>query len=164
MHGYEIHQTLLESNALGLVWRVKQGQLYSLLARLEGEGLIRASTESQGARPPRKMLEVTDRGREAYHRWVIEPVQHPREVRLLFLAKLFCAHRLGPGYVSELVRRQEQEFRGQLDGLSRQMEEHSQSAFDELVYEYRIGQVEATLRWLSRCLDALARDPAGARS
>ena len=40
MHAYEIHQTLLRNEALGLVWHLKQSLVYVMLERLEAEGYI----------------------------------------------------------------------------------------------------------------------------
>src|SRR5262245_50407367 len=40
MHGYEIHQRLLASAELGMVWSIKQSLLYAHLTRLEEEGLL----------------------------------------------------------------------------------------------------------------------------
>ena len=73
MHGYEIHQQLSDPTGLGLVWRLKQSQLYALLAKLEREGYVKTSIEYQDARPPRKMFELTGAGREAFESWVQGP-------------------------------------------------------------------------------------------
>ena len=40
---------------------------------------------------PRKMLRLTPRGREAFAEWVRNPVEHGRDFRLEFLAKLYFA-------------------------------------------------------------------------
>ena len=45
MHAYEMHQQLLRAEALGLVWHLKQGHLYALLANLEVPGYVRSTTE-----------------------------------------------------------------------------------------------------------------------
>ena len=35
LHGYQIHQKLSEATRLGLIWRLKQSRLYSLLDKLD---------------------------------------------------------------------------------------------------------------------------------
>jgi hypothetical protein len=60
MHAYEMHQTLMESRELGLIWHLKQSQLYALLTRLEDAGYVTTVTEPQGTRPPRKISRLTD--------------------------------------------------------------------------------------------------------
>src|SRR4051812_40584710 len=74
MYGYEIHQQLSESAGLGLVWRLKQSQLYALLGKLEQEGYIVATLEAQDARPPRKVYRLTGSGHLAFLEWVQTPV------------------------------------------------------------------------------------------
>ncbi len=43
MYGYEIHQLLSQPEGLGLIWHLKQSQLYALLEKLEKDGLLEAS-------------------------------------------------------------------------------------------------------------------------
>ena len=56
MYGYEIHQQLTHPTGLGLVWRLKQSQLYALLAKLEEAGYVTTTIEPQETRPPRKIF------------------------------------------------------------------------------------------------------------
>ena len=63
MYAYEIHQTLAQAEALGLVWQLKQSQTYALLARLEDAGYLASTLEAQDSRPPRKVLQLTPAGR-----------------------------------------------------------------------------------------------------
>ena len=51
MHAYEMYQQLHETEALGLVWRIKQSQLYALLARLEETGYLTTVTAPQRDAP-----------------------------------------------------------------------------------------------------------------
>jgi PadR family transcriptional regulator, regulatory protein AphA len=106
MHPYEMHQQMLQAEALGLVWHLKQGHLYALLAKLEESGYLMSTTALQGTRPPRKMLSLTEEGRKAFTEWVGMPVQHGRDFRVEFLAKLFFAGREGPGAVTALISQQ----------------------------------------------------------
>src|SRR3712207_5615002 len=90
MHGYELYQQLMEPGGLWLVWRMKQSQLYALLARLEEEGYLVAELQPQAARPPRKIFHLTPAGLQAYQGWLASPVTHGRSMRQEFLAKLYC--------------------------------------------------------------------------
>src|SRR3954454_23190306 len=84
MHGYQLHQELNEARDLGLVWHLKEAQLYRLLGRLEEEGYITSVNEAQGLRPPRKMLHLTPEGEAAFLAWTRAPVRRGRELRLEF--------------------------------------------------------------------------------
>ena len=94
-HAYELFQIVQSTEALGLVWRLKQGNLYAVLAKLESAGCIASRLESQGARPPRKMLQLTARGEEVFTEWLASPVEHGRDFRLEFLAKLYFTAQTG---------------------------------------------------------------------
>lgn len=157
MYGYEIHQQLSATTGLGLVWRLKQSQLYALLAKLEREGYVATTIEYQDARPPRKMFELTEAGRQAFQDWVQGPVSQGRKLRLDFLAKLYFAQLEGPEVVARLIERQRVACR---DWLRQQEEEtgglrHSQP-YDWLVHKFRMGQIEAMLTWLDTCQEALS--------
>lgn len=151
MHAYEMHQRLLQADALGFVWQVKQSQLYALLTRLEEIGYIRGTTEPQGARPPRKVLHLTDEGRAAFERWVVTPVAHGRDFRIEFMAKLFFAQQSGPEAVTALIERQREACRHLLDDLRNQASDSAEQTYHWLVIQFRIGQIEAILHWLDMC-------------
>jgi len=122
IHAYEIHQRLLQAEALGLVWRVKQSQVYALLSRLEQDGHIIAATAEHSGGPPKRVLALTASGRAAFATWVAAPVQHGRDFRIEFLAKLFFARQEGSHAVEALIEHQRQECRGWLADLQAQAE------------------------------------------
>jgi PadR family transcriptional regulator, regulatory protein AphA len=152
MHAYEIHQRLVQTKALGLVWRMKQAQLYAQLGRLEQAGYIVSTTEPQGTRPPRKVLGLTVSGEAAFARWLVTPVEHGRDFRMEFLAKLFFARQEGAEAVATLLEAQRAVCQGWLDGLhARSNDVRGEEPYDWLVLQFRVGQVEAMLRWLDVC-------------
>lgn len=155
-HGYEIYQELLAEDELGLVWRIKQSQLYALLAKLEQQGYISATLEPQDARPPRKNLQLTAAGQEAFLHWLQAPVPQGRQMRLEFMAKLYFVRRLEPAAVIALID-------GQRDICREWLASHQTQAkvltterpFEWLVHQFRIGQIEAMINWLDVCEQAL---------
>lgn len=156
MHAYEIYRTLTQARAIGRVWRLKQAQLYALLARLEEANYIASTTESQGTRPPRKILHLTEEGRAAYEAWLAAPVAHGRDFRIEFLAKLYFASQRDSGTVARLIEIQRHTCRAWLAGLREQMTLGDDSQpFDRLVQEFRVGQIEAILDWLDACAATL---------
>lgn len=156
MHGYEIHQQLSDATGLGLVWRLKQSQLYALLAKLEREGYVTTTVEYQDTRPPRKMFELTEAGRRAFLEWVERPVPQGRKLRLDFLAKFYFAQLEGPDVALRLIEGQRATCR---DWLRQQEEEadllRQSRPYDWLVHKFRMGQIEAMLAWLDTCQEML---------
>lgn len=160
MYGYEIHQKLAGSTGLGLVWRLKQSQLYALLARLEREGYVTAALEPQDSRPPRKVFHLTEAGLEAFLAWVQGPVPQGRKLRLEFLAKLYFARREGPGVALALIDRQRAACRVWL--AEKQAEAGSgpgSRPYDWLVHQFRVGQMQAMLAWLDACQQVVETYP-----
>jgi PadR family transcriptional regulator AphA len=159
MHAYEMHQQLERSDVLGRVWRLKQSHLYALLARLETEGYIAATTEQQGSRPPRRMLRLTRQGEARFSRWATQPVEHGRDFRLDFLAKLFFAAQDGPEAVAALVGTQSVACASWLEAIRAQADafDSGDRRFDLLVLRFRSSQLEAILGWLDECEAEFAR-------
>jgi len=160
MHAYEIHQTLLRAEALGLVWHLKQSLVYVMLERLEAEGYVTASIEPQGSRPPRRILALTPDGQEAFAQWLRTPVAHGRDFRLEFLAKLYFARQDDPANTAALIATQQlacrdwlAELRAQADALSAVRD------YDWLVMQFRIGQIEAIVGWLDVCAATVLPSP-----
>ncbi|MFN8481693.1 MAG: PadR family transcriptional regulator [Anaerolineae bacterium] len=152
MHGYQLYQQLTAARDLGLVWRLKESQLYRLLSRLEEAGYIEAVYAPQTSRPARRLLHLTDAGRAAFDAWVRAPVPHGRDLRLEFLAKLYFARQMGPGVVATLIGGQRTLLAGSRDDLAAEAEEiRSARPFDWLVLEFRLGQIRAMLDWLDVC-------------
>lgn len=147
LHGYEINRRLSETPELRLVWRVKQSRLYALLSRLEEEGLLDATLEPQDGRPPRKVYHLTLAGAGAFDRWLIQPVQLPREMRLEFMLKLYFAQQEGGERTTQLIDRQ----LAVCDRwLATQTDSESPSAYARAVRRYRRGHIEAIRDWLAR--------------
>jgi PadR family transcriptional regulator, regulatory protein AphA len=150
MHAYEMHQHLHRPEALGLVWRIKQSQLYALLARLEEAGYLTMVTAPQETRPARKMLHLTPAGRAAFEEWRERPVEHGRDLRQEFLAKLYFAQQAAPASVQKLVAAQRVVCHSILANLQARADAAKQP-YARMVYEFRCSQIRSTFEWLDRC-------------
>jgi PadR family transcriptional regulator AphA len=155
MHGYEISQRLSQAAELGLVWHLKQSRLYALLTRLEERGYIDYTLEPQDARPPRKVYALTPEGRAALETWLHAPVEHGRDFRLEFLAKLYFAQREGEGVLHALFEAQRCLCQEWLARQQADLEAREPDTFEWLVCRFRLGQVQAILEWLDVSEDAL---------
>ncbi len=157
MHPYEIYQHLCNDAALGEIWRIKQAHLYALLRRFEEEGFLTGAAETQRNRPPRRVLSLTERGRDAFARWMRTPVAHGRDFRLEFLAKLYFAHQEGADAVQSLIVQQQRACQQLLDDLDRKAATlPPDQPYRRLVIQFRHGQIQAALAWLETCRAELA--------
>ena len=156
LHAYEIHRSLSQHHALGMIWQMKQSQCYALLNRLEDEGYVASALKPQANRPPRKVLRLTEEGRVALERWVREPVAHGRDFRQEFLAKLFFANQIGADTLAQLLDAQRVACDRTLSEL-REQQAQTDQAFDQLVVSFRVGQMESIRDWLATCEQTLVR-------
>ncbi|MBW2039411.1 MAG: PadR family transcriptional regulator [Deltaproteobacteria bacterium] len=147
-HGYEIHHLL--SSGLGRVWYAGMSQIYALLKHLEMMGEVISKLEIQDNRPAKKIYSITPEGREAFLNWVQRPVERIRDLRLQFLAKLFFMRELKLSGIGELMEKQIKVCQGHLEGI-KQQDDVCCGEFDGLVFQFRICQIEAIIRWLKDC-------------
>ncbi len=71
-YGYELRQTL--EHAFGqMLPAMNAGQIYSTLARLERDGVVRGVDVPEDARGKR-VYEITDKGRDELDAWIATPV------------------------------------------------------------------------------------------
>jgi PadR family transcriptional regulator, regulatory protein AphA len=123
-----------------------------MLERLEEAGYITSTLEPQNSRPPRKILHMTPSGHAAFDRWLALPVEHGRDFRLEFLAKLYFASQDDPAIVARLLIAQRAACQEWLSDLRSQADAtKGERDYDWLVLQFRIGQIDAILIWLDTC-------------
>ncbi|MDM8520464.1 PadR family transcriptional regulator [Anaerolineales bacterium HSG6] len=154
MHGYEIHQKMMQPTGLSLVWHLKQSQLYALLGKMERWGYLSKKTEQRPSHPPRKVFELTALGQEQFLNWLENPVEHARELRIDFLAKLYFAQREDTSILQRLIDRQRQTCRTWLQSSQPRLFD-DETTYEVLVHQFRVGQIEAMLTWLDFCEEKL---------
>jgi DNA-binding PadR family transcriptional regulator len=157
IHGYDLFKRLSSFESVGLVWRIKQSQLYALLERLEEEGLVMSVIIPVESHPNRKQYSLTDAGRTAFHAWHSQPVQHVREIRMEFLAKLFFALENGNTPALKLIDAQKVSCREWLKNMDLRWEKlENTQKYEHIVLEYRIAHLQAILDWLEKVQKEIA--------
>ena len=71
--GYEIRRFCVEGEGSYFI-EASFGSIYPALARLEDEGLVQSRIEPQDGKPSRKVYAITEAGRTAFIRSLLEPV------------------------------------------------------------------------------------------
>lgn len=151
-HGYEIYQQLRHLRPLSLVWNIGQPQLYALLDKLERQELLKVELLPGEGHPDRRQFHLTASGRQRFDAWRSAPVEHGRDMRQEFLAKLYFSRRAGEDRA--LIERQRTTCTGWLENLNRQLAALNPDQIDErLVLSFRSLQVEALLAWLDQAAE-----------
>ncbi len=173
-HGYELHRAFASDQALGTICRLEQSQLYAFLKKLEHLGYLESTLEPQEGRPPRRLVGLTKTGRQTFLQWIEAPVPRPREMRLLFLLKLYFARAFGTQTILTLITRQIEACEAFLKKLqegpsgakgANHPDVRSGAALQDfriIVHQARIRQVEAIIGWLAELqtqAEAIALSP-----
>lgn len=80
-HGYEMVQTLKQSEGL----KIREGNIYPILARLQTDGLVTSYSEASRDGPPRKYFKLTELGQKvlidmnAHWDQITKRIQHIRK-------------------------------------------------------------------------------------
>jgi DNA-binding PadR family transcriptional regulator len=113
-HGFALARLLARGGEVGRVWAATRPLTYRAIDQLAGEGMIEPVRTEPGAGPPRTVHRVTPAGRRALHRWLAQPVAHPRDVRAELLVKLLLLERAGRP-TATLLHAQRERFSEALD-------------------------------------------------
>jgi DNA-binding PadR family transcriptional regulator len=149
MHGYEMAR-YFDRDDLTEVCPLEQSALYAYIRNVEERGYVRWQERRVGLRPPRKTYALTDEGRTVLARWLSEPVERLREVRLDFLLKLYFLRQLDPPAAARLLAGQVERCERYRDRLAARANEAV--GFSRLVVTSKLSAAEATVEWLRACL------------
>jgi PadR family transcriptional regulator AphA len=152
MHGYEMFQHF-QGSTLGEIVHVEMSQLYAFLKKLERMAYVEAELEPQGMRPPRKTFHITENGQSVFFNWLREPVEKPRDIRILFLIKLYFVQHYLPAQTSNLIEQQINACQHFLERLKAKhtsvtAQKNDDAFFDHVVLRSRIHQTRSLLEWL----------------
>jgi PadR family transcriptional regulator AphA len=149
IHGYDLYKRLSSLEPVGLVWRVKQSQLYAIMERLEVERLVTSTVIPGESHPNRKQYDLTDAGRSTFLTWRSSPVQHGREIRMEFLAKLYFTLLASKETTLALVIVQLASCSTWVANIERDLNGTPETQmYERIVFQYRLTQMRAVIGWL----------------
>ncbi|MBA2607433.1 MAG: PadR family transcriptional regulator [Actinobacteria bacterium] len=145
-YGYELKAVF--EQFLGGTWPLNIGQIYTSLAHLEEEGLVRSQVVPQGSAPDRKVYEVTAKGRKALSAWTSTITDEPVRLRdELFLKVSVLSLKNGPA-TRELIHQQRIAILSRLRDLAELQDLPENHPATELLLEAAMLRTEADLKWL----------------
>jgi DNA-binding PadR family transcriptional regulator len=151
-YGYELKAVF--EQFLGGTWPLNIGQVYTVLARLEREGLVECQVVPQDLLPDRKVYALTDAGRLELRAWADRPDTGPVSLRDPFFLKIAVRSLNGEGS-RELINRQREQHLSSLADLGRLQLEANLHPATGLLLEGAMLRLEADLKWLDTCEDRL---------
>lgn len=154
-HGYELHAYM--TTKMDQFWQLNMSQVYALLKRLENEVSVTSKQEWQENRPAKKIFTLTPRGKERFLHWVYSPVEHVRDFRIEFMAKLFFLRELQLHKRGSLIDSQIQLLQEKLRAIENSRERITDH-FRGLLFSFKTAQTSAVLDWLKEYKASLSED------
>jgi len=144
-HGWTVVRALRRDSPLGEVWSSSGPLVYRAVSRLQEAGLLLSVGVAEGHGANRVMLEATPAGLERVGEWLMEPVEHIRDVRTVLLVKLLLLERRGTDRTL-LVQRQREQLRPLAAALAERAE--ASTGPDRVVADWRALNADAVMRFL----------------
>jgi DNA-binding PadR family transcriptional regulator len=154
-HGYQLHQVL--TLELGQIWHLSQSQVYSILNRLERKGYIQSDLQEQEKLPAKRLLSLTDAGREYFLVWLRSPNRSSvREIRVEFTTRLYFANSISQQLAHELIDDQIAKIQKDLKRLENlQAKLPADQVYNHLGLDLRLRQLNSIQAWLAGCHQAV---------
>ncbi len=140
------------------IWEARLQQIYSELAKLEGQHMVTVESVALPNRPAKKIYSLTTSGEHELEDWLAQPPT-PASTKDSLLVKLYCLERM-PG---EVAVRRLQERRDEYqkavqqlrDGLGAARGADDQAAGENLAAEAALAVAEAYLSWCQKSIASL---------
>ncbi len=160
--GYDIRQFVKQT--IGYFWQESYGQIYPSLKRLAGDRCVTFVEQKEGARPAKKIYQITASGRQRLRDWLALDYE-PQPVRQELLLKMFF---VAEGDKQRLIEQIEDLLAAQNERLAtfEQLKQLFDDAFDEYpekswwfaTLNYGLHITRARIDWCTETLDSLKRE------
>lgn len=145
-HGFALAKQLQPDGSVGRVWSLRTPLVYRAIQNLTQKGLVEIQGEERSeVGPQRRLVAITERGRDLVETWLARPVDHTRDVRSALMLKLALADHLGRD-VGPLLAAQRVRLLPQLEGLEQRLA--VAEGFDRVLMLWRVEAVRSVLRFL----------------
>jgi DNA-binding PadR family transcriptional regulator len=155
--GYDLKKAADEG--VGYVWTPAKSHVYAVLPRLVEGGHATVRTVAQERRPDKQVYRITKRGKEAFVRWLEEPIDERPGSSDLFLLKVFFGGRMRREALVAHVERRRAYAAGKLAEF-REIEDEVRGDEAEyygyLTLRWGLAAAEAWIRWADEVLPELA--------
>jgi len=147
-HGYDVHSYF--STHMEQFWRLSMSQTYALLKRMEKNGLVISKEKWQEKRPAKKIFSITHTGEKTFLKWAYSPVNHVRDLRIEFMAKLFFLKELNLISAPSIIDKQI-EILQEKENVIQNSKEKVMDEFQKALFTFKIKQIISAIEWLKEC-------------
>lgn len=156
--GYDIKKKC--DHSVAHFWNENYAHIYPVLKELEREGAVTSESEKQEGRPAKNVYTITDLGREALEKWLMEPVEQVR-VRSEFLLKLFFSSNAPKQQVRQLIESERIKHQQVKEVFEQQQQmilnepslsQHPRRTYWLVTLNYGKYNAEAVIKWCEETL------------
>ncbi len=155
MHGYEIFKAVQTNPDINQIFSVKLSLVYAMLEKLEELGYIHNEIVESGTLPVRRVYTIQKNGLDAFNEWRGSPVDHIREIRQEFLARLYFSFLGGKELARQLLQRQLDVCAQWLQYHQVHIAETEGDVFSRALLDYKQSQIESITNWVKHTLETL---------
>jgi DNA-binding PadR family transcriptional regulator len=139
-----------------MIWGVKIANMYAQLEKLARKGLIHGEIQEHEQRPARTEYSLTPAGKDEFQRWLTRMIEHPRDFRHDFMARVYFLLRLQPEKLPALIDQQLSVTQRWLTNtLEKETALSKPATFENLTYHFRVSQIQSMVDWLTWLKDQL---------
>mgnify|MGYP005853723223 CR=1 FL=1 len=153
-HGYEMIRMIFRDFAEQGPG-VNSGQLYTLLGRMEMEGLIEREVVHQDKAPSRKIIKITPEGEREFERWLHSDLAEIEYTRYDFFNKLSPEEQLAK--VNQQLSQMEEKLANFLIAEADMMK-RGVDRFRIMILQYGIEIQQTKIAWLRRLRDMVQEE------
>lgn len=156
--GYDIKKMLEQSTYH--FWREGDGTLYPVLAQLLREGLICSLEQNTPTKKPKKIYQLTDKGKESLQAW-LKNEEMMRLVRNELLLKIFFGHQVDSAIILNQLDNFKHETQKRLNKFNSLLAHYTENKLTgEKLYRYLTLQsgilhCETDLKWCEQSRNLL---------
>lgn len=148
-HAYDLYKQVTSSEELKTLWTFRQSRLYAVLDKIERNGLITTSIDSELPLPVRKICALTPAGKSIFENWLHTPVDHMNEIRSDFLGKLYFLKDRPESERKQVIDAQIHHCEDWLEHIEKKLAEHPDADdFLHIILSFRAEFIRSTLNWL----------------
>ncbi|HET7554618.1 MAG TPA: helix-turn-helix transcriptional regulator [Gaiellaceae bacterium] len=155
--GYDLKKAA--DAGVGYVWTPARSHVYAVLPRLVEGGYATVRTVAQERRPDKQVYRITTVGKEAFVRWLEEPIDERPGSTDLFLLKVFFGGRMRrEALVAHIERRRAYavEKLAEFRELEQEIRDDETAYHGYLTLRWGLAAGEAWIRWADEILRELA--------
>lgn len=154
-HGYRINEFI--ENNLGRVSKMRRATAYSLLERLEEQGLVRMELDTSGSYPPRKVYSITPVGKAKFMDLLqsllarVEPTSTAVDIALMFIDYLPIEKTVA------VLKDRTQALKSLIDELRATPSHNATAPGVDYAIERKIAILQAERSWLEQTVNQITK-------